>query len=179
MSRPVEIRRAVQAPEYEAARRLLREYEAEIGADLCFQHFAAELAELPTRYAGPAAGLWLAWGGALPLGCIALSPAGPEAPQTGELKRLYVRPEAQGTGLGRALSETAITAARTAGYADLRLETLDRLVAARRLYEALGFAEVADFTMDGRAPGTRFLARRLSAADHSARSPHSVRAQFG
>jgi GNAT superfamily N-acetyltransferase len=181
MSRPPatrtpEIRRAAQGPEFEAARRLLREYQAAIQVDLCFQDFEAELADLPARYRRPGAGLWLAWAGALPLGCVALARA--EA-DTGELKRLYVRPRAEGAGLGRALAETVLTAAHAAGYARVRLETLAGLERANRLYAELGFVEVADFTHGGRAPGTRFLARALGPGDRPARRTRAVRAQLG
>lgn len=179
MSRPTAIRRAVQAPEYEAAHRLLREYRAAIQVDLCFQGFEAELADLPARYGGAGRGLWLAWAGALPLGCIALAPAGSPGAGVGELKRLYVRPEAQGTGLGRALAETVLTSAQAAGYERVRLETLARFDHANRLYARLGFAEVADFTDGGRAPGTRFLARGLGAHDGPARRARQLGAQLG
>jgi GNAT superfamily N-acetyltransferase len=180
MSRPVDFRRAVQAPEYDAARRLLREYQAAIDVDLCFQGFDAELADLPARYAGGDAGLWLAWAGALPLGCVALVPAGGSATAAAaELKRLYVRPEAQRQGIGRGLVETALAAAQAAGYASVRLETLTRLRQANRLYEDLGFVEVADFTTGGRACGTRFLARPLRARDRPSRRPRRLGAQLG
>ena len=182
MSRPPhtrsrEIRRAVQVPEYEAARRLLREYQAAIEVDLCFQGFEAELADLPARYGRDGAGLWLAWAGALPLGCIALAPMAGSAAV--ELKRLYVRPEAQHAGLGRALVETALAAAQSAGYATVRLETLTRLAHANRLYDTLGFVEVADFTAQGRACGTRFMERALGARDGAPRRVRQLGAQLG
>jgi GNAT superfamily N-acetyltransferase len=179
MSRPVEFRRAVQAPEYDAARRLLREYQAAIEVDLCFQGFEGELADLPGRYAGADAGLWLAWAGALPLGCVALAPARSSGTAAAELKRLYVRPEAQRQGIGRGLVETALAAAQAAGYASVRLETLTRLRQANRLYEDLGFVEVADFTAGGRACGTRFLARPLRARDRPSRRARQLSAQLG
>ena len=180
MSRPVQIRRVVQAPEYDAARRLLREYQAAIEVDLCFQGFEGELADLPGRYAGADAGLWLAWAGALPLGCVALAPAeGAGTAAVAELKRLYVRPEAQHQGIGRTLVETALAAAQAAGYASVRLETLTRLRQANRLYEDLGFVEVPDFTTGGRACGTRFLARPLRARDRPSRRPRRLGAQLG
>jgi GNAT superfamily N-acetyltransferase len=158
---------------------LLREYRAAIEVDLCFQGFEAELAELPARYAGPGAGLWLAWAGALPVGCVALAPAGADAAATAELKRLYVRPQGQGAGLGRALVETVLAAAQGADYAAVRLETLPRFCRANRLYERLGFTDVADFTPGGREAGTRFMARPLAGRDRPARRPRRLGAQLG
>lgn len=151
------IRRAANAAEFEAARRLLAEYPTAIGVDHCFQDFAAELAELERRYAGPDGGLWLAWHGALPVGCVALRPeSGPPWDRAGELKRLYVRPAWQGGGVGRHLLEQAIAAACRAGYARLRLDTLNCLGAANRLYAGAGFAEIPPYNANA-LPGVRFL----------------------
>jgi GNAT superfamily N-acetyltransferase len=73
------------------------------------------------------------------VGCIALRPL--DEPLTGEVKRLYVRPSARGTGLGRALVETVLSHARTIGYRELRLDTADWMGDALRLYARLGFRE--------------------------------------
>ncbi len=165
---PPAIRRAVHAAEFEAARRLFVEYQAAIGLDLCFQGFQAELAELETRYSSPDSGLWMAWHGALPVGCAALRPeSGPPHDRAGELKRLYVRPDWQGTGLGRRLLERVIAGARAAGYARLRLDTLERLGAANRLYQAAGFVEITNYN-GNTLSDARFLERAL---DRSAGAP--------
>jgi ribosomal protein S18 acetylase RimI-like enzyme len=55
------------------------------------------------------------------------------------LAELYVVPERRGQGLGRALMETAIELARERGADHMDLGTSEDDVAARALYESLGF----------------------------------------
>ena len=134
------IRNAGGAIDVATARALFEEYAATLDVDLCFQGFAAELASLPGAYAPPRGRLLLAGPPDAPVGCVALRPLG-EATEIGEVKRLYVRPEARGTGLGRTLVEKLIGEARTIGYRELKLDTLPMMTAARALYAALGFRE--------------------------------------
>lgn len=75
--------------------------------------------------------------GGAPLGMVFLRASGAEAM---EIKRLYVLPEARGTGAGRALVEAAEDAARGAGAKALRLDTTRNLAAAIGLYRSMGFA---------------------------------------
>ncbi len=56
------------------------------------------------------------------------------------LEELYVAPDRRGHGLGRALMEAAIETAREAGAGRMDLGTADDDVAARALYESLGFS---------------------------------------
>jgi GNAT superfamily N-acetyltransferase len=132
---------ATDARDIADARMLFQEYAEWLGEDLCFQGFAQELAGLPGDYAGPLGRLYLArdttTGEAA--GCIALRPLEGD---TGEVKRLYVRPDWRGTGLGAELAGLAIAAAPDAGYGRLVLDTLDRMVSAVRLYRKLGFREI-------------------------------------
>ena len=137
-----EIRPVTTADEIETARTLFREYADGLEVDLCFQNFDEELATLPGGYAPPEGRLLLAWDGAEAAGCVALRRF---ADGVSEMKRLYVRPAARGTGLGRALAERVIAEARAAGYAALRLDTLPTMLTAQQLYRALGFREIAAY----------------------------------
>jgi putative acetyltransferase len=59
-----------------------------------------------------------------------------------ELKRMYLRPDQRGRGLGRQLLGVALDWARDRGMRAVRLDTSERMLAAQRLYEAHGFERV-------------------------------------
>jgi len=138
-------------------RGLFRAYADDLGVDLCFQGFEAELAELPGKYAPPEGNLWLAEIEGRAVGCVAIRA---HAPGVAEMKRLFVLNDARGHNLGRRLAETSLTGARAQGYTEIVLDTLDRLVAARLIYAKLQFIEVQAYN-DNPLAGVVFLKRKL------------------
>jgi GNAT superfamily N-acetyltransferase len=138
----VRIRAASDREDYEQAARLFREYQAWLGADLCFQGFEQELAGLPGAYAPPRGALYLVDAGGAPFACVAMRALDAD---TCEMKRLYVPVGWRGAGLGRRLALAVIEAARGAGYRRMRLDTLERLREANALYASLGFRRCAPY----------------------------------
>ena len=60
----------------------------------------------------------------------------------GEIKRMYVRPEARSRGLARALLVALEEAARSLGYLAVRLDTGPKQVHALALYRSAGYVDV-------------------------------------
>lgn len=124
-----------------------RWFEATFRHTLCFQDFDAELQNLPGAYAPPGGTIWLAHpaeaGTDNAIGVIAVKPLAD--PGACEMKRLWVDPGWQGTGLGRHLATLSIDWARDTGYRTMKLDTLKRMTAALALYRSLGFVEIAPY----------------------------------
>ena len=147
--------RPARPDEMDKIRALLLEYAQMAGVDLCFQNFEEELATLPGRYAPPRGQFLIATCGDEAAGCIALRPFR-EEPHVCEMKRLFVRPNFRGAGLGRRLALAIIERARETGYKKMRLDTLPQQVEAHRLYESLGFVDIEPYS-DFPIAGSRFL----------------------
>lgn len=122
---------------------LFQEYAASLGFSLCFQSFEQEVAGLPGDYAPPQGRLLLARLGGDLAGCVALHAL---EPGVCEMKRLYVRRQFRGQGLGKALLNTVLAEARAIGYLCMRLDTIEPIMQdAVRMYRAYGFREVAPY----------------------------------
>jgi ribosomal protein S18 acetylase RimI-like enzyme len=138
-------------------RSLLEEYQQSLGIDLDFQDFASELVTLPGEYAPPLGRLLLARNASVVAGCVALRPL---AGTTSEMKRLFVRPQSRGLSLGKQLALCVIAEARAIGYRRIYLDTLPTMLPAQRLYESLGFKDIAAYRYNPVA-GARFFSLEL------------------
>ena len=113
---------------------------------------------LPQMYGAPRGVLLLAEMEGMAAGCAAVRPLDDV---TCELKRVYVRSDFRGTGMGRQLTESAMRAAREMGYMRMHLDTLPEMAAAQRLYESLGFRDIPAYYGEPMA-GQRFMEAVLS-----------------
>lgn len=66
-------------------------------------------------------------------------------PDTAEVKRMYVRPDARGRGVGRLLLDRLVEAAREAGYQYVRLDSSRFMTNAHELYRSVGFTEIEPY----------------------------------
>lgn len=140
---------------------LVREYVASLPFELDFQDIERELRELEQEYGPPGGTALLAELAGRAVGCVGIRPLDP--PAVAELKRMYLRPEARGRGLGRALAEAALGAATDLGYETVRLDTVAEMEAAVELYRKLGFVEIGAYRHNP-VPGARFYEVRLREA---------------
>jgi len=140
--------RPADAEDKERVRGLFREYAEGLDVSLDFQSFDDELVDPLAFYE-------------VVLidedGCVALRRIDAE---TCEMKRLYVRPSARGTGLGRRLAEAVVAEARGRGYRRMLLDTIPSMAAAQGLYASLGFRETGPYRHNP-VPGALFLELRL------------------
>ncbi len=137
------ISQAVTDIDVNQVRALFLEYESALGLDLCFQGFEQELVALPGLYCPPSGSLLLARSREVAAGCVGMRKLDEGVC---EMKRLYVRPDFRGSGLGKTLVKTLIKNARAAEYRTMRLDTLrEKMAGAVQLYRALGFREIEPY----------------------------------
>jgi len=149
---------AKDPPEVEAVRELWREYWKSMGLPDDFQDFGEELKSLPGVYGADDGALLIAWIDGTAAGTIALRRFTDRA---GEVKRLYLRPQFRGRGLGRHLVEQVIERARAIGYETLYADTLPIMTDALALYERMGFETIEPYASDP-TPGAIFLKLNLT-----------------
>lgn len=147
-------------------RRLCREYAASLAFSLDYQGFEEEMAGLPGKYAPPSGELFLARraGDAVPLGIVAVRqlPSPRAGADVAELKRMYVRPDARGRGIGLALGRAAVEFARSAGYEQIWLDSEPEFLPAISVYRKLGFIDIPRYNDDPN-PQTIYMGLGLKA----------------
>lgn len=137
----------------EEIRQLFLEYAESLGVDLNFQDFESEINSLPGKYEPPDGILILASVNGKSAGCVALRRLSKDIC---EMKRLYIRDEYRGLGIGKKLIVMTIEEAKKLKYRYMRLDTLPTMKKAQELYASLGFYDIEPYVYNP-IEGTRFL----------------------
>lgn len=148
-----------EGPALESIKSLFKAYLQELNEDLCFQSFDSEIENPLYKYSAPTGALFIAFYNGVPVGCIALQPL--HETQTCEMKRLYVEPQYRNLKIGDALVRALLQEAQTLGYTTMKLDTLERLQAALKLYLKYGFETVTAY-YDNPLPGVVYMQKNLS-----------------
>ena len=141
---------------------LLMEYAKSMGEKLADSSLGKDLQEGLIRYSPPKGRLLLAVDDEEAVGCAGLSYIDED---TCELKRVYVKEILRGDGIGTQLSKTVLRHARWIGYKRAVLSVYRTNAAAIKLYERLGFTEVAPFKDNGINEQLCFMGYELSNGD--------------
>jgi len=136
---------------------IIREYVRWLDMDLSYRGFEAEMQAFEQTFTLPSGMFIVAEDEGRFAGCVGLLR---HSDEVAEVKRLYVRPDWRGLGLGEQLIGAMILNAKALGYERLVLDSVPRTAFAQRLYERLGFIDTAAYYANPVA-GTRFLARVL------------------
>ncbi|MFH1941643.1 MAG: GNAT family N-acetyltransferase [bacterium] len=123
-------------------RELFDEYVESLGFELDFQDYRKEFDELPGEFAPSEGRLVLVLVDGQSAGCVGLRRMDDAVC---EMKRMYVRPDFRGRGIGRGMAELLIEEARKIGYKTMRLDTIDSTREAISLYRSLGFREITPY----------------------------------
>ena len=148
--RAIVVREAVGPEDWNAVRWLMRDYGDYLAsnpagaANICLAGYQEELERLPEGYDV----LLLALVDGEPAGCVAVRML-PREERGCEMKRLWVKGEFRGLGLGRRLAVEAIEWAKRMGFAAMYLDTVPAAMPeANRLYEAMGFVRVERYNQN-------------------------------
>jgi ribosomal protein S18 acetylase RimI-like enzyme len=148
----------IEGTALESVKDLFRAYLQELNEDLCFQSFDSEIDNPLYKYSAPVGALFIALYNATPVGCIALQPL-PDA-DTCEMKRLYVDPGYRNLKIGEALVNALLQEAMALNYTLMKLDTLERLQVAIKLYQKFGFETVTAY-YDNPLPSVVYMQKDL------------------
>ena len=137
---------------------LFKEYAKQIPTDLSFQNFENELLEITSQYSAPNGQIVIAYNKLeKPIGCFGVRKY---SDSICELKRIYLKKEYRGKGIGQKLLEMAIEIGRELKFDKMRLDTLPSMEVAINLYIKLGFYEIHSYRFNP-IKGAKFFEIKL------------------
>ena len=139
----ITLKEARSEKEYGVAIDLFKEYASQIGIDLSFQNFDKELIEIEKQYSRPNGIIFIAFDeDENPMGCFGVRKL---TTSICELKRMYLKKEVRGMGIGKKLLLKAIEIGKELNYKAMRLDTLSKIKSAIGLYTKMGFYEIDSY----------------------------------
>ncbi len=139
MAENIEIKLANSASEYEDAKKLILEYSKWLGFDLSFQDFEKEMSTLDITYGNPDGGIFLAYLNNAPVGVAGIKRF---TDTECELKRMFIRVNGRGLGIGKLLLNECISLAEKLEYKVIKLDTMNYMKPAIKIYTDAGFNEI-------------------------------------
>ena len=127
------------ANQFNDAISLFQEYANSLNISLAFQNFDEELNIINSMYGSPTGCLLLVYDNELPVACAAYRKIGEDIC---ELKRMYIKPDYRRKGIGQEIMNILCTRAKINGYSLMRLDTLDTMTPAIKLYSNNGFYKI-------------------------------------
>ncbi len=139
MENQIEIKTAQNAADFLAAKELIFEYVKWLGMDLSFQNFDKEMETMQAMYGNPHGGLFIALRNGKAVGVAGIKRFNDKEC---EVKRMFVQPTSRGFGIGKLLLTECIEIARKLNYDTVKLDTIDFMKSAIKLYLNNGFVEI-------------------------------------
>ncbi len=153
----LQLNQVKKSDDIQTSQTLFDEYVAALNIDLTFQDYDNERCHIEDIYMPPTGALYLALNSGEPAGCVGLRKFDGHRC---EMKRLYVRPDHRGMGIGTALCHQIIEKGRLLGYTEMLLDTLASMHSALALYRSFGFKQIEPYYHNP-LPDAQYLALKL------------------
>jgi ribosomal protein S18 acetylase RimI-like enzyme len=138
----LKIIQCVTISDISSAKMVVKDYITWLGIDLSFQEIEKELSNFSNVYSPPDGIFLLAQINRKVVGGVGLKSFDE---RICEMKRLFVYDNFRCIGIGRTLCRSLINRAMNMRYAKMRLDTLERMKPAIKLYQSLGFKEIEPY----------------------------------
>jgi len=139
MPNNIEIKQAKNEQDFLEGKTLIMEYVTWLNVDLSFQNFDKEISTMPITYGYPDGGLFIAFMNNKAVGVAGIKRF---SETECEVKRMFVKPEFRGLKIGKLLLTACIENAQKLNYKIVKLDTVDFMQSAIKLYIQQGFKEI-------------------------------------